>query len=123
MKLISHQKVTMQHMNHHGSLEAEYLVSWMTNGAYMGVSQIRGRADQIVMCAISDVRFQNPVPLGAIMSINYELVKTGKSSLTIAVEARDMINPELIYGSCQVVFVNTDEHGKSAPHGIVMPEA
>ena len=110
-------------MNHHGSLEAEYLVSWMTNGAYMGVSQIRGRADQIVMCAISDVRFQNPVPLGAIMSINYELVKTGKSSLTIAVEARDMINPELIYGSCQVVFVNTDEHGKSAPHGIVMPEA
>lgn len=73
------------------------------------------------MCAINDVRFHNPVYLSAIMAINYELMKAGKSSLTIAVEARDMMNPDLIYGSCQVVFVNTDENGKSAPHGIVVP--
>ena len=78
------------------------------------------------MCAVRELVFRNPVLLGAVLSLSYELVKTGTTSLTIAVEARDMLDPELVYGSCQVVFVNTDDSGKSAPHGITMetePEA
>lgn len=120
MKLVSHVGVRMEHMNHHGSLEAEYLADWMIGAAYIGVVQVLGRKEHIVMCAVKDLRFHNPVLLGAILSIRYELVRAGTTSLTIAVEARDMLDPELLYGSCQVVFVNTDDNGKSTPHGITM---
>lgn len=118
MKLVSHRNVRMEHMNHHGSLEAEYLVFWMMETAYMGVVQVLGRKEHVVMCAVNDLRFHKPALLGTIMSVSYELAKVGKSSLTIGVEARDMLNPQVVYGSCQVVFVNTDTEGKSAPHGI-----
>lgn len=126
MKPVTHQSVRMEHMNNHGSLEAEYLAEWMISAAYIGVVQVLGRKEHIVMCAVRELVFRNPVLLGAVLSLSYELVKTGTTSLTIAVEARDMLDPELVYGSCQVVFVNTDDSGKSAPHGITMetePEA
>lgn len=69
----------------------------------------------MVMCAVQDFRFISPVSLGDILRFQYELVNVGHTSLTIAVEARDMLNPETLFASCQVVFVNTDEQGKSAP--------
>lgn len=122
MKLIAHEKVTMEHMNHHGSMEGKYLMCWLTDSAYMGVAQVLGRTDHIVMCCVNDLRFQNPVMLGAIIEFRYKLVKAGKSSLTIAVEARDMLNSEQVYGSCQVVYVNMGDDGKSAPHGITLTE-
>lgn len=122
MKLIVHQKVTMEHMNHHGTMEGKYLMSWLTDAAYMGLAQTLGRTDHIVMCSVNEMQFTNPVLLGAIIEIHYELVKAGRSSLTIAVEARDMLNPELKYGSCQVIYVTVGDDGKGKPHGITLSE-
>lgn len=121
MKTINHRYVRMEEMNHHGSLYAGVLTDWMTEAAFFGVVQTLSRRDNIVMCAVQDFRFIAPVSLGDILSFQYELVKTGRTSLTIAVEARNMLNPETIYASCQVIFVNTDEHGKSTPHGLTLP--
>lgn len=122
MKLITHQKVTMENMNHHGSMEGKCLMSWMSDSAYMGIAQTLGRTDHIVMCSVKEITFDNPVLLGAIIAIRYKLVKAGRTSLTIAVEARDMLNPELLYGSCQVVYVTVGDDGKSVPHGIILSE-
>lgn len=118
MKLITHHYVRMEQMNHHGSLYSGVMTDWMTEAAFFGVAQVLNRRDHMVMCALQDLRFILPIELGDILSFQYELVKVGRSSLTIAVEARNMFNPEILYSSCQVVFVNTDENGKSAPHGL-----
>ncbi len=118
MKIISHRYVRMEQMNHHGSLYSGVLTDWMTETAFFGAVQTLGRRDHFVMCAVQDFRFAAPVELGTVLSLQYELTKVGRTSLTIAVEARDMLSPDILYSSCQVVFVNTDENGKSAPHGI-----
>lgn len=115
MKTITHHYVRMEQMNHHGSLYAGILTDWMTEAAFFGVAQILGRRDHIVMCAVQDFRFTAPAGLGDILSFRYELARVGRTSLTIAVEARNMLEPENVYATCQVVFVNTDENGKSAP--------
>lgn len=121
MKTITHHYIRMEQMNHHGSLYAGVLTDWMTEAAFFGVVQVLGRRDHVVMCAVQDFRFAAPAELGDILAFQYKLEHTGKSSLTIAAEARDMLNPERLIASCKVVFVNTDENGKSAPHGLEMP--
>ncbi len=121
MKIINHRYVRMEQMNHHGSLYSGVLTDWMTEAAFFGAAQTLNRRDNMVMCAVQDFRFISPVSLGDILHFEYELVKVGRTSLTIAVEARDMLNPKTLFASCQVVFVNTDEQGKSAPHGLTLP--
>ncbi len=120
MKTINHRYVRMEQMNHHDSLYSGVLTDWMSEAAFFGVARTLGRRDHVVMCAIQDFRFVAPAELGTILTLRYELAKVGRTSLTIAVEARDMLNPDILYSTCQVVFVNTDENGKSAPHGITM---
>ena len=121
MKTITHRYVRMEQRNHHGSLYSGVLTDWMTEAAFFGVAKTLGRRDHVVMCAVQDFRFLAPTELGTILSFQYELIKAGNTSLTFAIEARDMLNPDILYATCQVVFVNTDENGKSAPHGIVVP--
>ena len=118
MKIITYHYVRMEQMNHHGSLYSGVLTDWMTEAAFFGVAQILGRRDHMVMRAVQDFNFLAPIELGDILGFQYELIKTGRTSLTIAVEARDMFKPEKLYSTCQVTFVNTDENGKSAPHGL-----
>lgn len=120
MKLASRYIVNPGHMNHHGSLYAGTLTNWMTGAAFFGAVEVLGRQNHVVMCAINNFRFHRPVLLGTIMNIDWELEKVGTSSLTIAVKAYDMLDPEQVFATCSVVFVNTDENGKSAPHGITM---
>ena len=105
MKIISHRYVRMEQMNHHGSLYSGVLTDWMTETAFFGAVQTLGRRDHFVMCAVQDFRFAAPVELGTVLSLQYELTKVGRTSLTIAVEARDMLSPDILYSSCQVVFV------------------
>lgn len=121
MKTITHHYVRMEQMNHHGSLYSGVLTDWMTEAAFFGAAQTLNRRDHMVMCAVQDFRFVAPVELGDILNFQYELAKVGRTSLTIAVEARNMLRPEIIYATCQVVFVNTDENGKSTPHNLKQP--
>lgn len=120
MKTITHQYVKPEDMNHHGSLYANTLTDWMMRSAFFGVVEVLGRQDHVVMVGMNDFHFIQPVLLGAILEIRYELAKAGRSSLTIAVEARDKFDADKVYATCQITFVNTGEDGKSAPHGITM---
>ena len=118
MKTITHQYVKPENMNHHGSLYANTMTDWLMRSAFFGVIEVLGRQDHVVMAGVNDLKFIRPVALGTILEIRYELVKVGTSSLTIAVEAQDKFNSEKKYATCQVTFVNTDENGRSSPHGI-----
>ncbi|MGN0159233.1 MAG: acyl-CoA thioesterase [Brotaphodocola sp.] len=118
MKLAARHYVRPEHMNHHDSLYAGVLTNWMSEAAFFGVVEVLGRRDHVVMCAINDFRFCQPASLGTIIDMDWELEKVGTSSLTIAVKAYNMLDADQVFASCKVVFVNTDEHGKSAPHGI-----
>lgn len=117
MKPITLHYVRMEQMNHHGSLYAGILTDWMTEAAFFGIAREIGRKDHIVMRAVQNLQFVQAAGLGTILDFRYEIVKVGKSSLTVAVEAADLFDAGKVYCSCQVSFVNTGEDGKSCPHG------
>lgn len=122
MKLASRYYVRQEQMNHHDSLYGGAMTDWMMEAAFFGIVDVVGRKDHIVMCAVNHFRFIQEVPLGTIVEIYWKLAKAGTTSLTIALEARDKLEPDKMYSSCEVVFVNLDENGKSTPHGIVAEE-
>jgi acyl-CoA thioesterase YciA len=99
--------------NANGDIFGGWLVSQMDLAAGVLAKKIsRGRA---VTVAINSMTFLKPVRVGDIVSCYAELVKLGKSSMTIAVEV--WAEPATDLGKFRVtegtfVFVAIDEYGK-----------
>ena len=102
------------HTNSGGDIFGGWLVSQMDLAAGIMAKRItRGRA---VTIAIHTMTFLKPVHVGNLVSCYVNLVKTGKTSLTIAVEAwtEDLASEKknkVTEGT--FVFVAIDVHGKS----------
>ena len=102
------------HTNSGGDIFGGWLVSQMDLAAGIMAKRItRGRA---VTIAIHTMTFLKPVHVGNLVSCYVNLVKTGKTSLTIAVEAwtEDLASEKknkVTEGT--VVFVAIDANGKS----------
>ena len=54
---------------------------------------------------------------GDIVEIGIEVVRFGKSSITLRCEARNKMNNETIVTVDQIILVNLDDSGKPVPHG------
>ncbi len=102
------------HTNSGGDIFGGWLVSQMDLAAGIMAKRItRGRA---VTIAIHTMTFLKPVHVGNLVSCYVSLLKTGKTSLTIAVEAwtEDLASEKknkVTEGT--FVFVAIDVHGKS----------
>ena len=102
------------HTNSGGDIFGGWLVSQMALAAGIMAKRItRGRA---VTIAIHTMTFLKPVHVGNLVSCYVNLVKTGKTSLTIAVEAwtEDLASEKknkVTEGT--FVFVAIDANGKS----------
>ncbi|MEI6095076.1 MAG: acyl-CoA thioesterase [Gammaproteobacteria bacterium] len=102
------------HTNSGGDIFGGWLVSQMDLAAGIMAKRItRGRA---VTIAIHTMTFLKPVHVGNLVSCYVNLVKTGKTSLTIAVEAwtEDLASEKknkVTEGT--FVFVAIDANGKS----------
>lgn len=99
--------------NANGDVFGGWLVSQMDLGAgILAKSCSQGRA---VTVAINSTVFLKPVSVGDIVSCYAELVKTGKTSMTINVEIwiKNFVHHvEEKVASGQFVFVAIDEQGK-----------
>lgn len=102
--------------NANGDIFGGWLVSQMDLAAGVLAKKLsRGRATTV---AINSMTFLKPVHVGDIVSCHVELIKLGKTSMTIAVEAW---SEELATGEKYrvtegtFIFVAIDEHGKPRP--------
>ena len=83
-------------------------------------SMIRGKA---VTVMVSEIHFKKPVFNGNVYCIYTEIVKLGKSSITIDVQVRvvdNITNEEKEVTSAQFKFVAVDDSGSSIPLLAVM---
>lgn len=99
--------------NPNGDIFGGWLVSQMDLAA--GVLAKKTARGRVVTVAINSMTFLKPVHVGDIVSCHAELIKTGKTSLTIAVEV--WVEPPTATGSYRVtkgtfVFVAIDDNGK-----------
>ena len=119
MALSSNSEITIQMLampadtNPNGDIFGGWLVSQMDLAAGVLAKKLsRGRAATI---AIHSMTFLRPVHVGDVVSCHVELIKSGKTSITIAVEAWTETlatgeNFRVTEGT--FVFVAIDEHGR-----------
>ena len=102
--------------NPHGDIFGGWLMSLMDLGA--GTVAMRRAKGRAVTVAMDGMQFLAPVAIGDEVSVYGRLLSTGRTSLTIAVEAwrreRDGDHPVKVT-EANFTFVAIDEHGRPRP--------
>lgn len=117
MKLATRHFVRPEFMNHHQTLYAGYISEWVTEAAMIGVTELLGTTEQVVLAAIKEIIVKKEVVSGMILELAYEKKNLGTTSVEIGIEGRNFLTGEVhIRGSA--VFVTVDEQGKKRPHDL-----
>ncbi len=102
--------------NHYGTLFGGTALSLLGKAAFVAASRCARRA--VVMAASERVDFLDPVKVGEILDVEARVVRVGRSSMTVAVEAvaESLVSGErrpALRGSFEMVAI--DEDGNPAP--------
>jgi acyl-CoA thioesterase YciA len=97
-----------------GDVFGGWLMSQMDiAGSVPAVTRARGR---VVTVAVERMQFRKPVQRGDMVSVFAEVIRVGRSSMTVAVEVcvdRNPANPEtLTVADALLVYVAVDEQGR-----------
>ena len=76
------------------------------------------KSDRIVTKYISELNFENAAYRGDIVEIGVDVVKIGRTSLTVQCIVRDTKTKKEIVSVDKVVFVAIDENHNPVPHNM-----
>ena len=117
MNLLSTHLCKTSDIGFHGNLFGGQLLAWLDE-AGAAMSAEFAETGRIVTKHISEVNFQSPVRPGQLIKIYGKILKVGRTSLTIEVEARR----HSIYNGtqkpvckCEMTFVRIDGDGEAVP--------
>jgi acyl-CoA thioesterase YciA len=103
--------------NAHGTIFGGVILSYIDQAA--AVEAKRHGATFVVTVAMREVVFHEPVYVGDLVSFYTELVKIGKTSITIGVEVfsqrGDTPARSVLVTRAEVTFVNLDENRRPTP--------
>jgi Acyl-CoA hydrolase len=103
--------------NAHGTIFGGVILSYIDQAA--AVEAKRHGATFVVTVAMREVVFHEPVYVGDLVSFYTELVKLGKTSITIGVEVfsqrGDAPAQSVLVTRAEVTFVNLDENRRPTP--------
>ena len=103
-------------LNPNGTLFGGRLLQWVDEEAALYVI-VQLENKRIVTKYMSEINFVSSAKQGDIIEIGLEVVKFGKTSITLRCEVRNKMSWKTIITIDQIIFVNLDEQGKPAPHG------
>ena len=103
-------------LNPNGTLFGGRLLAWIDEEAAL-YTTIQLENSKIVTKYISEINFTSSAKQGDIVEIGIEVVKFGKSSLTIKCEVRNKMTRETILTVDNIIMVNLGDDGKPWPHG------
>jgi len=117
MNLLSTHLCKTSDVGFHGNLFGGKLLAWLDE-AGAALSAEFTETGRIVTKHISEVNFQSPVRPGQLIKIYGKILKIGRTSITLEVEARR----HSIYNGtqkpvckCQMIFVRIDGDGEPVP--------
>ncbi|TPV92839.1 MAG: acyl-CoA thioesterase [Myxococcales bacterium FL481] len=103
--------------NAHGTIFGGHILSLIDQAGAIGAHELG--AGKVVTVAMREVVFKEPVYVGDLVSCYSEVVKTGRSSITVRVQvvAQSPSNPgrRVDVTSAEVVYVQVDDRGHSVP--------
>lgn len=114
--------VKSEDLNHHGTLFAARGAAWVVEAGFATVACEHGNTNEIVLRNIHNMSYSKPVQKGTVVRFVSRVVYTGKTSLMVAVTAKDAMSGEVAIES-YLTFVTIQEGGKGKlEHGIVLDE-
>ncbi|MCC1484634.1 acyl-CoA thioesterase [Winogradskyella immobilis] len=116
MRFHTRKWVKPEDLNPNGTLFGGQLLAWIDEEAAL-YTIIQLENSKIVTKYISEINFMASAKQGDIVEIGMEVIKFGKSSLTMKCEARNKMTRETILTVDNIIMVNLGPDGKPAPHG------
>jgi len=116
MKFHTRKWVKPEDLNPNGTLFGGKLLAWIDEGVAL-YTIIQLESPKIVTKFISEINFMSSAKQSDIVEIGMDVIKFGKSSLTIKCEVRNKMTHETILTVDNIIMVNLGKDGKPTPHG------
>jgi acyl-CoA hydrolase len=116
MRFHTRKLVKPEDLNSNGTLFGGKVLAWIDEEAAL-YTIIQLENSRIVTKYISEINFMSAAKQGDIVEIGMDVVKFGKTSLTLNCEVRNKMNHETIVTVDNIIMVNLGEDGKPSPHG------
>lgn len=116
MRFNTRKWVKPEDLNPNGTLFGGRLLAWIDEEAALyTICQLDN--SKIVTKFMSEINFMASAKKGDIVEIGMEVIKFGKTSITMNCEARNKMTRETILTVDKIIMVNLNEEGNPAPHG------
>ncbi|MCT4580161.1 MAG: acyl-CoA thioesterase [Flavobacteriales bacterium] len=116
MRFHTRQWVKPEDLNPNETLFGGRLLAWIDEEAAL-YAIIQLENTRVVTKHMSEINFMSSAKQGDIIELGLDVVKFGKTSLTLRCEARNKMTRETILTIASITMVNLDENGKPKPHG------
>lgn len=108
--------VKPEDLNPNGTLFGGRLLEWIDEEAALyTIVQLENR--HIVTKFISEINFIQAPVQGDIIEMGIDVVKFGRTSITLRCEVRNKLNRNKVLEIDKIIMVNLGADGKPAPHG------
>jgi acyl-CoA hydrolase len=121
IKTSSRRLVMSKDLNGANKLFGGTILAWIDEQAYIEVITLLN-SQNVVTKLISEVCFVSGATNGDTVEISTEVVKAGRSSLTLKVGVHNLSTNKVIAEVNEIVMVNVNEAGQPTPHGFRLPE-
>jgi len=116
MRFHTRKWVKPEDLNPNGTLFGGKLLAWIDEElALYTIIQLENT--KVVTKYMSEINFKSSARQGDIIEIGIDVVKFGKTSLTLICEARNMMTRETIITIDSTTMVNLGTDGKPKAHG------
>lgn len=109
--------VKSEDLNHHGTLYAGRSAEWLVESGFIAVAY-ELNPERIVCLKVHGMEILHPVRAGRIVSFTSQIVRTGRSTITVYVEVRDSRDSQVRILNGFITFCSVDEHTKAQAHGL-----
>ncbi len=116
MRFHTRKWVKPEDLNPNKTLFGGRLLAWIDEEAGLyTIIQLENK--NVVTKFMSEINFVSSAVRGDIIEIGLEVIKFGRTSITLACEVRNKMTRETIITIDKIIMVNLDEDGQPLPHG------
>ena len=113
--------VRPQDLNHHGTLFAGQMASWLVEAGFIAAARLCGKPEDIVCVQINEMTFKKPINLGDVIEIKSQIAYLGSTSIAVQSHVfRKQDDAPLV--SNMATFVSVDKNNKPYQHGLKLTE-
>ncbi len=116
MRFHTRKWIKPQDLNPNQTLFGGRLLEWIDEEAAL-YACIQLENKRVVTKYINEINFVSSAKQGDVIEIGIDVVRFGKSSLTLACEVRNKMTRQTIIKIDEIIMVNLNENGQPSPHG------